>query len=268
MAVALVTGASSGIGAATSRFLASRGYHVIAAGRSAQRTSRTVATIHSSGGSAEFLRLDLASLDSCRAAAAEIVNRAVTLDILVNNAGVGPVKGMTSDGFEIHLGVNHLGHFLLTEELEPVLAPGTRVVQLSSHMHHRVDTLDFDAFTRRTRSMFGLDEYAASKLANILFIKELARRHPQLRAYAVHPGLVKTNIIPWYIRPFIRALSPDEGADTVVWCATAPELAQESGQYYANRSPVIPSEAARDESLARRLWGFSLEAVAAGGTPG
>lgn len=268
MDVALVTGASSGIGAATTRALASLGYHVIAAGRSEQRTSRTVAGIHASGGSAEFLHLDLASLDSCRAAAAEIVDRSATIDLLVNNAGVGPIKGVTADGYEIHFGVNHLGHFLFTTGLEGALAPGARVVQLSSHMHHRVATLDFDAFTRPTRSMFGLDEYAGSKLANILFASELARRNPGLRTYAVHPGLVKTKIIPWYVRPFIRALSPDEGADTVVWCATSQELADETGLYYAHRSTTAPSKAAQDESLALRLWDFSLQAVARDATLG
>ena len=268
MRVALVTGASSGIGAATARALAADGFHVIAAGRSHQRTYRTVADIHAAGGSAEFLQLDLALLESCRSAAAAIVTRGTTLDVLVNNAGVGPVKGMTPDGYEIHIGVNHLGHFLLTRELGPVLGQGTRVVQLSSHMHHRVDSVDFDAFTRPTRSMFGLAEYAVSKLANVLFIDELARRSPELRTYAVHPGLVKTKIIPWYVRPFIRALTPDQGADTVVWCATEPELADESGLYYSQRAPAIPSQAARDRALSRRLWEFSVDAVAPGSTPG
>ena len=261
MDVALVTGASSGIGAATAHSLAALGYHVIAAGRSEQRTARTVAGIRDAGGSAQFLHLDLASLESCRAAASDVVESGTAIDVLVNNAGVGPVKGMTADGYEIHFGVNHLGHFFFTSELEAALGAGARVVQLSSHMHHRVDTLDFEAFTSPTRSMFGLDEYGASKLANILFTTELSRRTPRLRTYAVHPGLVKTKIIPWYVRPFIRALSPEEGADTVVWCATAPELADETGLYYAHRSTAVPSKAARDESLARRLWDFSLQAV-------
>lgn len=262
MNVAVVTGASSGIGRATAKLLAGHGLHVIAAGRSEQRTRPTVEEIRNSGGSAEFLDLDLASLESCRHAAIDLAGKVDGLDVLVNNAGVGPVKGLTEDGFEIHFGVNHLGHFLFTLLLEDLLHNGSRIVQVASDLHHRVGGIDFETLQRPTRSFYGLNEYGASKLANLLFVRELARRRPEWRAYAVHPGLVRTRIIPWYVRPFLgsRALSPEQGADTVVWCATAPEIGERSGLYYARRSVAVPSAAAQDNDLASRLWEYSERA--------
>lgn len=259
MGVALITGASSGIGWAAALEMAKLGYHVVAAGRSERRTAHTVEAIRQSGGSAEFLHLDLASLDSCRAAASRFVADGRQLDVLVNNAGVGPVKGLTRDGYEIHFGVNHLGHFMFTHGLRDCFRPGTRLVQVSSQMHHRADGIDFARLQEVTGSFFGLDEYGVSKLANILFVREFARRNREARAYAVHPGLVDTRIIPWYVRPVVRlrALTPRQGADTVVWCATAPELAQRSGLYYSHRSVAVPSAAGVDDRLAERLWEYS-----------
>ncbi len=210
----------------------------------------------------EHLELDLSSLDSCRRAASRFSASGRPLDVLVNNAAVGPVKGTTADGFEIHFGVNHLGHFMLTHGLGSALGAGARIVQVSSQMHRRVDGIDFNTLRQRTKSFYGLDEYGASKLANILFTRELARRMPATRAYAVHPGLVSTRIIPWYVRPLVarRALNPEQGADTVVWCATARELSERSGLYYARRSIAVPSAAGQDDDLARQLWEYSEQA--------
>lgn len=238
------------------------GFHVVAAGRSEKRTMRTVEAIREQGGSAEFLPLDLASLDSCRTAASAFVAGGRELDVLINNAGVGPVKGLTRDGYEIHFGINHLGHFMLTHGLRESFRPGTRVVQLSSQMHHRANGIDFERLQGIAGSFYGLDEYAVSKLANILFVRELARRDRDIRAFSVHPGLVATRIIPWYVRPLVRlrSLTPAQGADTAVWCATAPELAQRSGLYYSHRSVAVPSAAGVDDGLAGRLWEFSERA--------
>ena len=258
----MVTGVSSGIGLATASALSAMGFHIVGAGRDHQRSRAAVESIGSSGGSVEFLELDLSSLESCRRAAADFSSSGRSIDVLINNAGVGPVKGTTADGFEIHFGVNHLGHFLLTHELQQAFLSGTRIVQVSSQMHHRVRGIDFDSLKQRTKSFYGLDEYATSKLANILFVRELARRRPELRTYAIHPGLVRTRIIPWYVRPLVgsRALSPEDGADTVVWCATAPELAERSGLYYARRSVAVPSAAGVDDDLAAQLWEYSEQA--------
>jgi len=256
MQTALVTGASSGIGRATSLELGRRGYHVIAAGRSPRRIGRVVAAIIDGGGSAEPSIFDLGSLVSTAETAGILAGSGRDLDVLVNNAGVGGARGVTEDGFEIHFGVNHLGHFLLTSQLAGSLRTGSRVVTVSSEMHHRVDGIDFDSLRAPGRSFFGLREYAVSKLANILFTRELARRRPDLACNAVHPGLANTRIIPAYLRPFLalRSLSAEEAANTVIWCATRGEAAADSGRYYIRREAHEPSPAARDDGLARELW--------------
>ena len=252
----MVTGPSSGIGLVTAKELGRKGFHVVAAGRSEKRTAPVVDTIVREGGSVEFLRLDLASLDSARSAAQEYKETGRTLDVLVNNAGIGAGKGMTADGFEVHFGVNHLGHFMLTSHLSETFRPGTRIIQVSSEVHRRVAGIHLEAARSPTKSFYGLDEYGSSKVCNILFIRELARRCPEWSAYAVHPGLVSTGIIPWYIRPFIgwRLLTPEQGADTVVWCATSDEVGEDSGLYYGRRAVMEPSPAATDDRLARELW--------------
>ncbi|MGH8947744.1 MAG: SDR family oxidoreductase [Acidimicrobiia bacterium] len=261
MPIALITGANSGIGRATAIGLAGGGIHVIAACRSMNRTKPVLDEIAATGGSSEFLELDLASMNSVRVAAQSLAERGRDLDILVNNAGIGVNRrGLTEDGFEAHFGINHLGHFLLTRELGPHLGPGSRVVSLTSAMHFRADGVDF-ARVRRPTAYAGLAEYATSKLANVLFVRELARRRPELRSYAVHPGLVRTRLIPGLIRAFSRTnmLSPEQGADTVLWCATSEEVASETGGYYQQRSPLPPSAPAQDDDLARELWERSEE---------
>jgi retinol dehydrogenase 12 len=261
MPIALVTGANSGIGRAAAIGLAAEGAHVIAAGRSAERTRPILEEIDAGGGSAEYLELDLASLSSVLTAAQVFAGSGRDLDILVNNAGIGVNRrGVTEDGFEVHFGINHLGHFLLTRELLPNLHPGSRVVSLTSAMHFRADRLDLSR-VRRPTAYIGIAEYATSKLANLLFIRELARRRPELRAYAVHPGLVRTRLIPAPLRALSGSsmLSPEQGADTVIWCATSEHLASESGYYYQQRSRAIPSTLAQDDDLARDLWERSDE---------
>lgn len=256
MSNVLVTGASSGIGRATALALGRAGLHVVAAGRSETRAGETVDQIIGAGGSAEFLQLDLSSLASCRDAARRFEQTGRTLDILVNNAGVGATRGISADGFEIHFAVNHLGHFMLTHHLRRTFRPGTRIVQVTSSVHFRATGIDFEALQERSRSFYGLGEYAVSKLANVLFVREMAKRQPDWRLYAVHPGLTNTGIIPWYARGLMRRnlATPEQGAETIVWCAISSEVADESGLYYARRSTETPSEVAQDEDLARELW--------------
>jgi NAD(P)-dependent dehydrogenase (short-subunit alcohol dehydrogenase family) len=251
MPIALVTGANSGIGRATAVGLARHGIDVIAACRSRERTQPVLDEM----GGGEFLELDLASMASVRSAARAFAGSGRTLDIMVNNAGIGVNRrGVTEDGFEVHFGINHLGHFLLTKELQPCLGDGARVVSLASAVHFRASGIDFSRVHRRTAGI-GLAEYGMSKLANVLFIRELARRHPELRAYAVHPGLVRTGLIPAPIRALSRSmLSPEQGADTVLWCALSNDVAAESGHYYQQRARAIPSTQAQDDDLARELW--------------
>jgi len=216
--------------------------------------------IVASGGSAEFLHVDLASLESARSAARLFESTGRVLDVLVDNAGVGGGRGVTEDGFEIHFGVNHLGHFMLTHHLRRTFRPGTRIVVVSSEAHRRPDGIDFDAVQRKTRSLVGWKEYGVSKLANILFVRELARQQPDWHVYAVHPGMTDTGIFPGFAKPFFRNLkTPEEGAETIVWCATDDEVAGPSGLYYSRKRAREPSAVAFNDELAAELWRRSEE---------
>lgn len=259
MKTTVITGATSGIGRATSLTLSRVGHHIVVAGRSRERGTALLAEIEASGGSAGFLQVDLGSLDSVREAAGDLAGRGQVIDIMVNNAGVGMAKGLTTDGFEKHFGINHLGHFLLNHMLQPVFHPGTRIITVASAVHKRVDGIDFERLTRKGRSMFRLDEYAVSKLANVLYTAELARRQTEWNTYAVHPGFVNTKILPGWLRLLrsARLLTPEQGAATTIYCATAPELEAESGQYYAREARAEPSPAAQDPDLAAELWSRS-----------
>jgi retinol dehydrogenase 12 len=259
MGTILITGPTSGIGRAAAHQLASLGHHVVAAGRNPAKLKRLVYELNATGGSAEPLLVDLASLASVSAAAAQFVASGRNVDVLVNNAGVGMASGTTVDGFAVQFGVNHLAHFLLTAELGPALRPGSRVIQVASQMHHRASGIDFHRVTRPARTLKGVEQYSVSKLANLLFVAELARRRPDLVVHAVHPGLVKTSILPWFVRPFIRGITPEEGAEVVTWCATAAEPGETTGGYWARRRPIELSETARDPVLAQELWRRSEE---------
>ncbi len=254
----MVTGPSSGIGRATAIELARRGFHVVAAGRSEERTAPVVSQIQSEGGSAEFLHVDLASLDSAERAGRAFAGSGRELDVLVNNAGVGGVRGVTQDGFEIHFGVNHLGHFMLTNHLRPTFRPGTRVVVVSSEAHRRAGGIDFERARAKSTLMAAFADYSVSKLANILFARSLARLEPELNAYSLHPGVVDTNIFPAMSGIFFRnRLTPEEGARTSVWCATSQDVSSQSGLYYSKQRIREPSSVALDDGLAERLWEYS-----------
>lgn len=262
---AIVTGANTGIGAVTARELARGGARVFLACRSLGRARPVLDAIRAECGDdrAELLELDLSSLDSVRRCAERFRRRGLPLQLLVNNAGLAGARGTTRDGFELAFGVNHLGHFLLTNLLLPALESGApaRVVTVASDSHFRARGIDFDAVRQPTRNRTGLPEYAVSKLANVLFSRELARRQPERRVttYALHPGTVASDIwrnVPWPVRPLMRAFmsTEEEGARTTLHCATHPELAGETGLYYAERAPKPPSRAARDDALAAELW--------------
>ena len=202
-----------------------------------------------------LLPLDLASLASVRSCAAAFLKRDEPLHVLVNNAGVGGQRGLTEDGFELHFGVNHLGHFALTSLLLERLkasGPGARIVNVSSEAHYDAPGVDFDALRRRTRSITGLREYSVSKLCNVLFTQELSRRVPSVSAYALHPGVVASDIwrrVPWPARTMItrRMLTVDQGALTSVHCATSPAVAGESGLFYDKCQVREPSSLATPE---------------------
>lgn len=260
----LLTGTSTGIGRETVRELARRGATVFMTARSRERAQPVIEQITAevAGARLRFLALDLGELESVRACAAAFLDTGEPLHVLVNNAGVAGRRGLTSSGFELAFGTNHVGHFLLTSLLLDRLresAPA-RIVGVSSVAHYDARGIDFDAVRRSTRSFTGMPEYAVSKLANLLHVQELARRlHGSgVTTYALHPGVVASDIwrrVPWPVRPLMkrRMLSTEDGARTSLYCATAPELARESGRYYDDCRARDPSQVATP-ALARELW--------------
>jgi retinol dehydrogenase-12 len=265
----VITGASSGIGQATAVELARRGATMILACRSKERSQGALDAIRAVGGKASFVLLDLADFASTRRAAEEILGLAGSIDVLVNNAGLAPPRGgVTKDGFELAFGTNHLGHFLLTVLLMPrLLSSGrARVVNVSSQAHLAAKGIDFDAVRRPTRSITGVPEYEVSKLANVLFTQELARRPGSagVHSYALHPGVVASEAwrrVPWPIRPILklRMISNEEGAKTSIYCATSNEVAHQNGRYYDGCQEKAPSPVADRLELARELWDKSVQ---------
>jgi NAD(P)-dependent dehydrogenase (short-subunit alcohol dehydrogenase family) len=267
----VITGANTGIGRVTARELARRGASVVLAGRSRERTEAALEEARRAGGgagAATFVELDLASFASIRRASAEILASCARIDVLIANAGLAGTRGLTRDGFELTFGVNHLGHFLLTHLLLDRIRASVpaRIVIVASKAHFGARRIDFDAARARTASATGYREYEISKLANVLFSRELARRlaGSGVTTYALHPGVIASDIwrrVPWPLRSLAKLfMKPvEEGAATTLWCATAPDLAGETGQYYDDLKRYNPSAVARDEALARELWRRSRE---------
>lgn len=264
--VALITGANSGIGRITARELALQGYHVFLACRSATRTQPVLEEIaRLSGGTAkaEFIELDLGDLASVRRCAAAFLRTGLGLHLLIANAGLAGQRGLTPSGFELAFGTCHVGHFLLTQlllERLKVSAPA-RIVVVSSKAHRHVRGIDFAAVRQGTVSPGGLKEYSVAKLANLLFSNELARRlqGSGVTSYAVHPGVVATDVwraipgpLAWLLKHFMRSI--EDGAATTLYVATAPELAGQSGGYYADCKTADTSPVAQDQALAKQLW--------------
>ncbi len=266
----LITGGNTGIGLATAIALARDGGRVHIACRSAAAGEAAVARIKAESGSADvwLLPLDLASLSSVRDCAASFLARDEPLHVLVNNAGVGGQRGITADGFELHFGVNHLGHFALTQLLLDRIAasgPGARIVNVSSEAHYGAPGIDFAAVRRPTATFTGSHEYSVSKLCNVLYTQELARRldGAAVHAYALHPGVVASDIwrrVPRLARWFVtrRMLTIEQGAVTSVHCAASPAVAADSGLFYDKCAAKAASPVATPE-LAEELWKHSAE---------
>jgi len=266
--VALVTGANTGIGFVTARELARRGADVSIACRSHERAAVAARAIRAAvGRTVTILELDLEDFDSVRRCASEVLATGRPLHLLINNAGLAGKRGLTKSGFELAFGVHHMGHFLLTHLLlERIQASApARIVTVSSRAHYRARVLDLDQVRRRT-SLLGLREYFSSKLANVLFSAELGRRldGSGVTTYSLHPGIVYTEIwreLPRPLRPLLRlreTVPLDESAATTLHCATAPQLANETGLYYEGCKPTLPSGLAQDRALAAELWTRSL----------
>jgi retinol dehydrogenase-12 len=260
----LITGANTGIGLPTASALADLGARVFIACRNVAQAQAAADNVRRrSGARLEVLTLDLASFESVRACAAGFASLGIPLHVLINNAGVAGKRALTPSGFELAFGVNHLGHFLLTQLLLPQLraAARARVVTVSSKAHYDARGIDWNAVTKKTRSITGLAEYCTSKLANVLFSAELARRVAGggITTYALHPGVIASDAwrhmpqpIRWlYTRGMLTTI---EGAQTTIYCASSPEVVNQTGLYYDHKRPKTPSTLAQDGALAAELW--------------
>ncbi|MFE7743276.1 SDR family NAD(P)-dependent oxidoreductase [Nocardia sp. NPDC057455] len=266
----VVTGASSGIGAAAAQRLAARGADVAVVGRSPERTAEVAAKA-----GAEPFVADFARLDDVRKLADQLLDRYPRIDVLANNAGgAWPERTVTDDGNELTFQVNHLAPFLLTNLLlERLTHSRARVVNTAS-MTYRMAKLDLETANAATGSFNQLGAYGASKLANILFTRELARRTEGtgITTAAFHPGAVATHVydnapfgLGWFIRsPLARPffIQPDKGAEPLVHLATTADGAAIDGRYF-HRFELEPprNKQAVDADLARRLWTLSERAT-------
>ncbi len=265
--VAVVTGANRGIGRSAAEGLARLGARVVLVCRRREDGEAAAEGIRAATGNdaLEVATADLASQAAIRALAADLVARHPAIHVLVNNAAVAPkARQVSPDGIELTFAVNHLAYYLLTRLLLPALRAGApaRVVSVSSRAHYDA-TLDFDDLFYE-RDYGGVRAYARSKLCNVLFTRELAHRlaGTGVTANCLHPGVIGTNLLldwfPWQsvTRPLLlRVLgTPEDGADTIVWLASAPEVAATSGRYFTRRRERRPGRLALDDALARRLW--------------
>ena len=271
----LITGANTGIGRATTLALGARGATLWLACRSEAKAREVMDAIGAAANrDVHFLRLDLGDLSSVRAAAASfLADEGRPLHVLINNAGLAGASGLTADGFEQTFGVNHLGHFLLTELLLDRLrasAP-SRVVNVASKLHYRASGIDWDTLRSPTRKATSLARYQVSKLANVLHAKELARRleGTGVTTYSLHPGAIASDVwrnVPWPARSVMKLFmrSNEEGAATSIHCATADDAGSETGLYYDECAVREPSDLSKDVALQDELRDRSLTWVGLG----
>lgn len=271
--VAVVTGASSGIGKSTARMLVAQNWQVIGTGRDPARTDTAIGEIGSAatdGGSFTMLRADFDSMAEVKRLAGEINACTSRIDVLINNAGgVRDKLITTSEGTEATFAANHLAPFLLTRELLPHLkataatlpAGGVRVIAVASSAHRQSQGFDFDDL-QGLKSGHAVASYCQAKLANILFTRELARRTEAdgVIAQAMHPGVVDSNFASHgdeNMQKHMAAaptVTPDEPAETLVWLASEPEGGTRAGRYFYRKAEEEPSDAAQDDAAAARLW--------------
>lgn len=290
--VALITGASGGIGLATARALAQRGWRLRIVGRTPDKLKAATAELTGLGADVACFRADFSSLDEVSGLAEAVLARGEPLHALINNAGVWhPEFRLSVDGFEDTFAVNHLAPFLLSRLLLPRMQETTgdrRIAHVSSRLHHQAGQttsawgrvvhlinvlgipmpgpsaiFEFDALDRE-EGYRGLEAYARSKLAQLIISGEMARREPEVTSNAVHPGSVLTdvqrdNALLSKLAPLARPVlkSPAQGAETTVHVVCAPELAGVTGRYFAKSREAEPSKLVHDRELAARLWELS-----------
>jgi NAD(P)-dependent dehydrogenase (short-subunit alcohol dehydrogenase family) len=266
----VITGGNSGIGLVAARELARQGAALVLACRDTDKTAAALESINAVAATPAInVPVDLASLESVRRLAAELLARCPRIDVLINNAGLFPSsQERTADGFEMQFGVNHLSHFLLTALLRDrlVATKDARVVTVSSMLHKR-GRIDFESF-RGVPKYSANAAYAQSKLANVLFALALARRleGTGVTSNVLHPGGVATDItrdLPWLVRKLIGFvfISPEMGAKTTLMLATDPALAGVSGVYFDQCKRADVAALANDTALQDRLWQVSADLV-------
>lgn len=270
--ICLVTGATSGIGLVTAQALAQQGATVVLVGRNPERSTAIVNRIQQETGNPQVscLVADLSVQAQVRQLAGEVQHRFSHLDLLLNNAGaLFSRRGLSVDGIEMTLALNHLAYFLLTHLLLDTLkvSAAARIVNVSSNAHSGAQ-FDF-ADPQGAHRYRGWDAYCQSKLANLLFTYELARRlaGTGITTNAVHPGFVATGfghnnrgLYSLFVRiAQLTALSPAQGAETLIYLATSPEVEGVTGKYFVKKHPVESSRASYDQATAQRLWQLSAE---------
>jgi len=259
----VITGASDGIGLEAASHLAAAGHHLVIVGRNPEKTQRALARVRPHDPEATSYLVDMASLDSVRELAASLDRDLPVIDVLCNNAGtVYAKRTLTADGFEATFAVNHLGPFLLTELLRDKLAGDGRIVNTASGSHYGA-TMNFDdlGFERGYQIMRA---YGRSKLANVLYTRELARQGEgtEQTANCLHPGTLATSIwagAPRFTKPALAVLKrfmtdPVVGGSRIAYLAESPEVAGLTGGYYDKNRLKTPSKLARDNDLAQRLY--------------
>jgi NAD(P)-dependent dehydrogenase (short-subunit alcohol dehydrogenase family) len=269
VSVVVLTGATRGIGRAAAVELARRGVEVAVVGRDGERVDAVASEAAAAGGDSAIHRYvaDLTLMSEVRRLADELRARHDQIDVLANNAGaLFASRQVTSEGFERTFALNHLAPFLLTNLLRDRLAGG-RVVTTASDAHEQAQ-LDL-ADLQSESSYAAMRVYGASKLCNILFTRELARRAPELHANCFHPGVVRTGfgknengiwkLLTTVGGPFFR--SPERGARSLVWLALSDEGGELTGAYVQDEKVAEPSAEARDDTLAAELWECSAELV-------
>lgn len=277
--VAVITGASSGLGLETAKALAAQGWRVIAIGRNPERSARAEQAIRnaSTTGQVDMLLADLALMTEAARAAREIAALTDRVHVLVNNAGgMATEKNITREGLEENFAGNHLGPFLLTTQLLPLLkraaaeAPTgqVRIINTASDASEMVPTLNLDDLQNLNNFSVGL-AYCSGKLANVLFARALAKRlHDDgIVAHSMHPGTVDSNFFTHFDEEAKARISdrimltPEQGADTLIWLASADEPGHSSGGYFCQRAPRKPNPLIDDQAFLDRFWTESEKLV-------
>ncbi|MDA3920783.1 MAG: SDR family NAD(P)-dependent oxidoreductase [Salinisphaera sp.] len=274
----LITGGNSGIGKVMAQTLAAQGDHVVIASRDLARSQAVAADIQAAhpGAHIEAMALDLARVDDIDRFAQELLGRMPIIDVLILNAGLytQPTRSL-DNGLEAMIGIMHFGHFRLTQRLLDAVktADAGRIIVTAS-MVHRFGRIREKTFKNPRGHRLAVQAYAQAKLANILFTRELARRlaDTAVTANCFHPGAVATGIwaeAPRLLQPMINRvlITPEQGADTGIWLASADDARARSGEYFIKRKVAPTATAASDMENAQWLWDYSVEYCHRSGTP-